>query len=194
MLNDHLKDGKYANPCEQLYKEAVSVSTTKSIAEQNFGMLDKLIRQKPNANMITYEAIIMNRSNKTSEWRKNMSPEKRSLMMKWARESASKQYQLFKQRRIELRKAKNEKRLHKIEEARKKECRNRLLKERLCSEISQYCGLWLKEEQIDAKLAEMRTGSEKRAVLKCQLQFRQKVISICQSNDKKLSFYQKKVM
>ena len=74
-------------------------------------MLDRLIRKKLKANMITYEAIIMNRSNKTSEWRKNLSPEKRSLMMKWARESESKQYQLFKQHRIELRKAKNEKRL-----------------------------------------------------------------------------------
>ena len=155
-------------------------------------MLDRLIREKPNANMITYEAIIMNRSNKTAEWRKNLSPEKRSLMLKWARESASKQYQLFKQRRIELRKAKNEKRLDKIEEARKKECRNRLIKERLCAEISQYGGVWLKEEQIDAKLAEMRTDSEKRAALKCQLQFRQKVISICPSNDRKLFFLSEK--
>ena len=128
MLNDHLK-------CEQLYKETVSVSTSNSIAERNFGMLDRLIREKPNASMIKYEAIIMNRSNKTSEWRKNLSPEKRSLMMKWAREYASKQYQLFKQRRIESRKAKNEKRLDKIEEARKKECRNRLIKERLWAEI-----------------------------------------------------------
>ena len=59
--------------------------------------------------MITYKEIVMNRSNKTSEWRKNLSPEKISLMMKWARESSSKQYQLFKQLRIELRKAKNEK-------------------------------------------------------------------------------------
>ena len=42
-------------------------------------------------------------------------------MMKWARESASKQYQLFTQHRIELRKAKNEKRLDKLEDVRKKE-------------------------------------------------------------------------
>ena len=91
MLNDHLKDGKYANPCEQLYKETVSVSTSNSIAERNFGMLDRLIREKPNANMITYEAIIMNKSDKTSEWSKNLSPEKRSLMMKWARESSATQ-------------------------------------------------------------------------------------------------------
>ena len=59
------------------------------------------------------------------KWRKNLNPEKRSLMMKWAREYASKQYQIFKQRRIELRKAKSEKRLDKIERARKKECWNR---------------------------------------------------------------------
>ena len=67
MLDDHLKDVKYANPCEQLYKETVSVSTANSIAERNFGMLDRLIREKTNVNMITYEAIIMNRSNKTSK-------------------------------------------------------------------------------------------------------------------------------
>ena len=42
MLNDHLKDGKYANPCEQLYIETVSVSTTNSIAERGFGMLDHM--------------------------------------------------------------------------------------------------------------------------------------------------------
>ena len=46
--------------------------------------------------MITYESIIMNRTNKTPEWQKKLTPEKRSLMMKWGRESASKQYQDFK--------------------------------------------------------------------------------------------------
>ena len=75
--------------------------------------------------------------------------------------TAIQQYQLFKQHRIQLRKAKDEKRFDKIEEARKKECRNRLRKERFCAEISQYSGLWLKEEKIDAKLTEMRTDSEK---------------------------------
>ena len=145
-------------------------------------------------NMITYETIIMSRSNKTSEWRKNLSPEKRSLMMKWARESASKQFQPFEQLRIELAKAKNEKWLDKIDKTRKKECRNRLLKGRLCEETKEFGGFWLKEEQIDAKLAEMKTDSEKRAALKCQLHFRQKVISVCPSHNRKLFSYQKKVI
>ena len=52
-------------------KETVCVSTTNSITEGNFGMLDRFIREKPNANMINYESIIMNRTNKTPEWHKN---------------------------------------------------------------------------------------------------------------------------
>ena len=70
MLDDHLEDGKYSNPSQQLMKETVSVSTTNSIAERNFGMLDRFIREKPNANMITYESIIMNRTKKTPESQK----------------------------------------------------------------------------------------------------------------------------
>ena len=57
-------------------------------------MFCKLIRAKPKADMITYEVIIMNRINKTSEWRKipeKLSPEKRSPVIKWARESVNKQ-------------------------------------------------------------------------------------------------------
>ena len=85
-------------------------------------MLDRFIREKPNVNMITYESLIMNED---SEWQKQLTLEKRSLMMKWAREFDSKQYQDFKQQRIEIMKAKNEKRLDIIEEARKKESRTR---------------------------------------------------------------------
>ena len=91
--------------------------------------------------------------------------------MKWARESVSKQYQDFKQWTMEIWKAKNEKRLGKIEEARKKESRTRLIEEKLCTEISKYGGLWLTEKQIETKLAEMETDSEKHVALKCQLQF-----------------------
>ena len=87
---------------------------------------------------------------------------------------------------MEIRKAKNEKRFDKIEEARKKESRTRLIKEKLCAKISKYGGLWLMKEQIETKLAEMETDSEKCAALKCQLQFRKKVISMCPSDDKNL--------
>ena len=65
---NHLEDGKYSNPRKQLMKETVSVSTTNSIVERNLGMLDRFIREKPNAHIINYVSIIMNRTNKTPEW------------------------------------------------------------------------------------------------------------------------------
>ena len=43
-----------------------------------------------------------------------------SLIMKWARESASKQYQLFKKCRVQIRKTKNEKHLDQIKQAKQK--------------------------------------------------------------------------
>ena len=86
MLDNHLKDDKYANnPYELSNKETACVISTDSAAEQNFKMLDRLIREKPNTNIITYEAIIMHKTKKTSEWRKNLSPEKRSLMRECSR-------------------------------------------------------------------------------------------------------------
>ena len=62
---------------------------------------------------------------------------------------------------MKIRTAKNEKQLDKLEEAGKKESTTRLTKEKLCAKISKYGGLWLKEEHIEKKLAEMETDSEK---------------------------------
>ena len=78
MLDDHLEDEKYSNP-DGKYSNP---SQTNSIAERNFGILDMFTREKPNANMITYELIIMKRTNKTPEWRKKLTLEKRFLMIK----------------------------------------------------------------------------------------------------------------
>ena len=66
------------------------------------------------------------------------------------------------------------------------------MKEKLCAEISKSDGLWLTEEHIETKLLETETDSEKRAALKFQLQFRQKVISMCPSDDKKLFYFYEK--
>ena len=66
----HLEDGKYSNPSQQLMMKTASVGTTNSIAERNFGMHDRFMREKPNAKMITFESLIMNRTNKTPEWQK----------------------------------------------------------------------------------------------------------------------------
>lgn len=54
---------------------------------------------------------------------------------------------------MEIRKAKNEKRINYIEQARRKESRMRIMKKKKnYSEISEYGGFWLSEEQISLKL------------------------------------------
>ena len=39
MLNDHLEEGKYSNPSQQLMKLTVSISTISNIAERNLECL-----------------------------------------------------------------------------------------------------------------------------------------------------------
>ena len=59
--------------------------------------------------------------------------------------------------------------------------------EKFRAEISTFGGLWFTEEQIEPKLVEMETDSEKHATLKCQLQFRQKFF-LCVQTMKKTFF------
>ena len=54
---------------ETLIFEAKSVPTTNTLAERDFGMLDRLMRSKPKALDIVYEGIIMFKLNKTKQWR-----------------------------------------------------------------------------------------------------------------------------
>lgn len=49
------------------------------------------------------------------------------------------------------------------------------MKERFCAEIRKYGGLWLMQEQTEAKLAVMEIDS---------IQFRQKLVSMCPSDNK----------
>ena len=77
MLHDHLKDGKYDRCSDSQRKIFNSALKTNVISERDFGMLDRLIREKPNALQIILEAVIMFQTNKTSSWRDSLSPEKK---------------------------------------------------------------------------------------------------------------------
>ena len=184
MLHDHLEGGKYDNPSPQLVEETKNVMKTNTLSERNFGMLDRLMREKPNANLITFEAIIMCQTNKTSSWRNNLTPERRSTLMKWARESTKKQCADFKVRRAEMRAKQNEARLNKIEMKRNREMRAVLLKQNLITAVGKYGGLWSSEEMVDTKLTKFESLAMKREALKCQIQFRQKILPPCNINKK----------
>ena len=49
LLSDHLPGGVHDNPCAQLQEETKSVPKTNVISERDFGQLDRLLCEKPNA-------------------------------------------------------------------------------------------------------------------------------------------------
>ena len=75
MLSDHLVDGKYADPNEDLRRESKAVPVTNANPERDFGMLDRLMKFKSKALEIVYEGMIMFTCNNTSDWRDSLSKE-----------------------------------------------------------------------------------------------------------------------
>ena len=109
MLEDHLVGGKFDQPNELLKTQTASEQTTNADAEQDFGMLDRLMKLKPKALDIVYEGIIMFNRNETRKWRDSLTPEQLSCVMKKARESKILQKQLYFERKKKIwqRKAEN---------------------------------------------------------------------------------------
>ena len=96
--------------------------------------------------------------------------------MNWAKTNRNDHYKHFVERRKIIRRLRNEKRLSKIENKKRKEMQIRKTKEELCTKIENYGGLWKSCEEIRDNLAKLKDGKEITEALKCQLKFRQKVL------------------
>ncbi|XP_066935310.1 reticulocyte-binding protein 2-like [Clytia hemisphaerica] len=177
MLFDHL-EGEFKNPSDSLISEASSAPTTNVSAERDFGMLDRLLKLKPKALDLSIEGIIMFNTNKTKEWRNSLSKEKLSEVMEAARKSKEKQKKLYHKRKEIIFEQRATKLANEYEERKQKEVNLVLEKERLAIEIESHGGLWSNEEKVSSALESMNTIKEKREAIKCQLDFRRKVLGI----------------
>ena len=139
MLGDHLHGGKYAAPDQNLCQETLSVPTTNANPEQDFGMLDRLMKLKPKALDIVYEGIIMFTANNTRGWRDRLPKDQFDITMGFARESKKLQREVYfkkKKKKKNMIHATRTKRLEKnMEEKRRKDMNLVLKKERLVKEI-----------------------------------------------------------
>ena len=63
-----------------------------------FSVLERLIGEKPNSNIMTYEASGFIRTDTTSEWKNNLSTEECSTRIIWAPTTAAEQYEDRKRR------------------------------------------------------------------------------------------------
>jgi hypothetical protein len=99
MLTDHLEGGMYDQPDVEMQDECKNASKTNFVPEQDFGMVDRLLAQKPNATTLVFEGILMFTKNDTKGWRDSRTPEKGRAVMEMKRNSKANQRQQFIQRK-----------------------------------------------------------------------------------------------
>ena len=88
MLDDHLKDGKWDKASEEMKQQTKSVRPTNAISEWDFALLDRYIREKPNASLLVLEAQILFVNNKTIDWLYNKPESEKQKLLDFARRSA----------------------------------------------------------------------------------------------------------
>ncbi len=188
LLIDHLPGGVHYNVTDEaIIDETRSVPTTNVSPERDFAVLDRLLREKPNAHYIALEAMILFAHNKTSSWMNKMSLDERSKLIEAARTLAPSFKSKFKARREELL-TKREKDIEKREQdiARKK-LKELRQKEKLTKEIGVY-GLWSSREEVEDGIEVITKQAKKKEVLKLQISFRQKVLGQLHHNKNLFKF------
>ena len=98
LLYDHLEGGKYFGKEEVHEEVAKPVPSTNPQSEQDFGMLDGIIKAMPRATGLAVEGLIMCQTNKPQFWRDKLGKKGLSLMMELERKSKQQQRQEHKER------------------------------------------------------------------------------------------------
>ena len=190
LVQDHLPGGAHCNPSAELINKTKSVSKTNVVSERDFGKLDRLLHEKPNATTLSLEAMILFSNNKTMNWLTSKSPKEVQHLLQTARKIAPEFRRLFKERKqniLEARIRALHEKQHALEAARIKQLR---LKENLTKDIVQY-GLWQSKEDIAEGVAKERSKSAKLSALKVQFNFRKRFLDQRSYHHKELFLFSK---
>ena len=85
MLADHLPGGRWEEADEVTREQTKLVRKTNTVSERDFGKLDRLLREKPNASTLALEAHILFSNNKTAKWLREKSQDEQDNLLKMAR-------------------------------------------------------------------------------------------------------------
>ena len=99
---DQLPGGKFYEAGVGDQMRGAAVPTTNTCSERDFAQLDMLMRLKPSASTVSYEAIIMWSNNKTSAWLNSMSSSAKSTVLNEARKNAPEMTLKFRERQRTL--------------------------------------------------------------------------------------------
>ena len=176
LLLDHLPGGKHHSLSDStMIEETRSVPTTNVAPERDFAVLDRLIREKPNASVVALESTILYSHNKTSVWLEKQSSEDRKKLLDAARMLAPVIRKKFNERRRVIEERRQKMILKRKEDIAHKKMRVTRENEMLTQEI-EAVGLWKSKKDVDRGLQNISNKTEKIRILKIQIKFRQKVL------------------
>ena len=177
LLLDHLPGGQFHSTVTDpvMTQETASVPTTNVTPERDFAVLDRLMREKPNANVIALESMIIFSHNKTSVWLAHLSYSEREKLLQTARTLAPTFRAKFKQRQQVIEDEREKALEEKIRENQRKYQREVQEKENLTKEIEKL-GLWTSANEVQDGLDMLTTKAKKVNAVKVQINFRRKVL------------------
>lgn len=186
LLLDHLPGGEYNAVTDgSLITETASVPVTNVSPERDFAVLDRLLREKPNAHLIALESLILYSHNKTAVWLEQKTCEEKQRLFKAAQTLAPQIREKFKVRRQDICSRRQAALVKKQEEIARKEAREVEEKEKLTKEIEHIGGLWVTRMDVESSLCGV-SRTKQLSHLKLQIKFRHKVL--CQSHPDKSVF------
>lgn len=176
LLVNHLPGGVHHNVVdEDIIKETSSVPTTNISPERDFAVLDRYLREKPNANLIALESLILFSHNRTATWLDQRSCDETKELLQAARMLAPSLRMKFKTRRQEIARKRQEDVQKRAQAIARKELKTVKEKEKLTKGIEKV-GLWTSRMEVEDGLDAFVKNTKKREVLKLQINFRKKVL------------------
>ena len=101
---DNLPSGKYWEPTEDMKARYANVPATNVIGERDFALLDLMVRQRPNAQTITLEALTMWTNNGTVKWLDGLETDTKNRYMDAACRHAGTAVKHYKERITSIKK------------------------------------------------------------------------------------------
>ena len=188
LLIDHLPGGKYYSITDAaMVQETASVPKTNVAPERDFAVLDRLIREKPNASVIALESMILYSHNRTSSWLEKQSGEERKKLFEAARNLAPAIRRKFIERRQKIEERREQALSNKQEDIARKQIVLVREREKLTKEVEKV-GLWINLEDVECGLEAVSKKADKLKVLKMQIKFRQKVLGQSHSDSSLFKF------
>ena len=175
ILSSYLPGGEYHSMTEEQVQETRSVVKHNKLAEELFGQLDRLMGKRPIATILTNEAHIMFKKNRTADWLKSKSQAQQNLLIQesWSKaQKLKKHYQLMTASAHKRRKSKLLEKAAKIERLRKVRFQQR---ETLTQNVIDV-GLWQCDDDVHSMLTKLKTNKDKKKAIQHQLNFRRTIL------------------